>query len=177
MMKNKLGVAGIISGIFLISVIVVAIIFGINSIEKNRLEENAKERIVEVEDGKSLNASEQLLDTRKIDKIQVSDINISYQNGMTIFTALAENITNAKTEMMDVIIHILDERGNEIGKMEGRLPDLEPKGSVLISYSLDEELKLAYDVKIELHEEEPYVSPYQKEKEEIEKQLNESENF
>lgn len=173
-MKKKL----VILGIILIVLIALTILFIPGILGQKRLEENAKERIVEQDDGSKINTSEEFSEVKKSGKIEVRNIQVKYDYGLTIFTGEAYNISDSRSGLTDIILHILDENGKELNKFEGMLPELDPGEMIYMNYSLDMEIPLAYDLKVEVHEHEltndldTNETPIQDEVEEIDAEEN-----
>ena len=71
-----------------------------NVIKNNQEDEGTvKEKYVQLlADGSKLNISEKLKENKKIDKLTIKDITLSYQNGVTTLLANVENTSNKKVE-------------------------------------------------------------------------------
>ena len=159
-----------------IIVLIIAIFFGIKSIDQAKMRKNAEERIVEYGNGGKINTSEVLRETKKTDKFEIKDIQLTYEYGLTIFLGTAINVSNSRTEMANITIYILDEKGKTLNKFEGILPELDSGESITMNYSLDMEIPLAYDLKLEINEiEQPIIEMENEEIEKIEEKEDEEE--
>lgn len=142
---EKKGVLALI--VVLIIVIVIVVIF--KTTKENKGEEKAEEYVEILDDGTKLNVSEQLKESKKIDGVEITDIQLTEQNGQSVLLANAINTTNTETVVMPINIIVLDKSGNEIGKIPGVIAPLKQGETKQLNVGITEDYSNAYDFKIE----------------------------
>ena len=72
-----------------------------------------------------LNNSSELNSTKKYKDIEISNIQFTSQNGISVLLANAKNTSSSKHKEETVKITILDDNNDEIATIEATIPDLE----------------------------------------------------
>lgn len=151
--------------IILIIVVAVGIIVAINlsnnkkdskpapqpQVESEQQQEEAKpvEKYVQVlEDGTKLNISEKIKQTKKVGDLQISDIQITYKNGVTNILATVTNTSSKKSELQNVSIVLSDDEGNTVYTLRGVLEETEPNGTSQLNTSITADFANSYDLTI-----------------------------
>lgn len=160
MTKRKKKGIKIIDIIIIIAIIVILII-GINKLiqNKNNKEQNTltnqiqteddQEKYVEVlEDGTKLNISEKLKQTKKLDNLEIKNIQLTYKDGVTNLLATVSNAENKKIEMTQVEITLLDENKNTIFKIPGIIEEAKEGETAQLNCSVTADFANSYDFKI-----------------------------
>ena len=107
------------------------------------------EEFVEVlEDGSKLNTSDKLSETKKFENYEISNIQLTEQNGQSVILADVKNVGEAKANMALIDITLLDKDGNEIAKIGGIIADVEPGETVQLNASATTDFANAYDFTI-----------------------------
>ena len=158
MAKRKKKGIRVIDIIVLIIVIIISLIVIKNIIQhsnngENRTQTNSvqteQEKYTKVlEDETKLNTSEKLKEDKKLDGLEVKDIQLTYKNGVTNLLATIENTTQTKTEMQNVEIVLIDEKGEELYKMIGIIEEIEAGEKTQLNCSITADFSNVYDFKI-----------------------------
>ena len=118
---------------------------------ENGQQEEAKlvEKYVQVlEDGTKLNISEKIKQTKKVGDLEISNIQITYQNGVTNILATVTNTSSKKSELQNVSIVLSDDEGNTIYTLRGVLEETEPNGTSQLNTSITADFANSYDFTI-----------------------------
>ena len=144
--------------ISLIVIAVIAIVCGsIGFIRNNKNKEseqlkgnNLQEEFVQVlEDGTKLNTSEQLKTTKNMDGLEITNIQLTEQNGQSVLIADVRNTTETETGVIGINIIILDKQENEIGKMPGIIAPLTAGETKQLNVGITEDYSNAYNFRVE----------------------------
>lgn len=122
-----------------------------SQVENNGQQEEAKpvEKYVQVlEDGTKLNISEKIKQTKKVGDLEISNIQITYQNGVTNILATVTNTSSKKSELQNVSIVLSDDEGNTIYTLRGVLEETEPNGTSQLNTSITADFANSYDFTI-----------------------------
>lgn len=112
-------------------------------------EEKPVEKYVQVlEDGTKLNISEKIKQTKKVGDLEISNIQITYQNGVTNILATVTNTSSKKSELQNVSIVLSDDKGNTIYTLRGVLEETEPNGTSQLNTSITADFANSYDFTI-----------------------------
>lgn len=112
-------------------------------------EEVEEEKYVEVlNDGTKLNTSDTLQEDKEVDGLLFTNIQLTNNNGQTVLLADVTNTTEKKSALTLVDVIILDEKGNELGKVGGIVSPLNPSESTQFNTSMTIDYSNAYDFKI-----------------------------
>lgn len=112
-------------------------------------EEKPVEKYVQVlEDGTKLNISEKIKQTKKVGDLEISNIQITYQNGVTNILATVTNTSSKKSELQNVSIVLSDDEGNTIYTLRGVLEETEPNGTSQLNTSITADFANSYDFTI-----------------------------
>ena len=108
--------------------------------------DNSIEEFVSVkEDGTKVNTSEQLKATKVVEGLQLSNIKLTTQNGITELTASATNTTDVTIETMDIIVSALDKDGNTLVRFLASVDNLEAGQVTNLKASVTADVANAYD--------------------------------
>ena len=118
MKKRKISIkAWVIVAIILI-IIIVAVIVNINKKNKHETTENDENSYVEeIADGIRINKSTKLNESKLVNGLLISNIQLTESDGMTTLLADVTNKTEQKTSFKKLRIILLDENENEISSM------------------------------------------------------------
>lgn len=119
------------------------------TIQTSRVQTEQQEKYTKVlEDETKLNTSEKLKEDKKLDGLEVKDIQLTYKNGITNLLATIENKTKTKTPMQEVKIILLDEKGNELYTLPGIIEEIEPGETKQFNTSITADFSNAYNFEI-----------------------------
>lgn len=135
----------------LIAFLIVGILIFKSSHSKHSEEENEMfDPYVKVlENGTKLNQSEKLSQTKLLDGMEISEIQLTYQNGRMILLATVTNTTDQAIELTPVKITLYDEIGNVLEEIKGLIAPIKPGKNVQLNVGISEDAVNAYDFKIE----------------------------
>lgn len=133
-----------------IVVIMIAIIINNKDEKENKVEEKGttaqEETFVEVlEDGTKLNNSSKLHETKQIDGIELTSIQLTEKNNVTLLLGTITNISNTTQGGYPVKVKIVDKQGNEKVTIEAFIEKLEPGESSQFSTNATLNYADAYD--------------------------------
>ena len=114
----------------------------------NQIEEVQEKYVQVLEDGTKLNISSKLKENKKLDNLELKDIQLTYKNGVTNLLCNIENTSETKTDIQNVEIILLDEEGNTIYKMPGVIEEIEVGETKQFNTSITADFANAYDFKI-----------------------------
>ena len=138
--------------ILVIITIIAIILLYFQKRPKDENQETVQERefITVQEDGSKIATSEKLQEKRKIGEIEISNINIREENGLTKITASATNVGEQETEEMPITIVLKDEAGNSIAEIGAYIGTIEKGEQRGIQASANVAIDKVYDVEIRL---------------------------
>lgn len=156
MSKKEKQVIGVLIGIAVVAIIVVLIVSGKNkedenivnneTVENNTVEE---EKYVEVlENGTKLNTSEKLKETKEIDGMEISNMQLTEEGNITKLLGTITNNSNTTKGNYEINIKLIDENGKELTTLVGYIGELEPGESTQLSTSTTFDYANTYDVEI-----------------------------
>ena len=124
------------------------------NLPKEEKNEVVDEYIKILEEGKKQNNSTKLKETKKIEKLEISNIQLTYAMGQSVILADVVNTSDEKTELMKVKIIFLDKLGNKLTEINGGIIDtLQPGASTQLNMAITTDCANAYDFTIEKIEE------------------------
>ena len=142
--------------IAIVIIIIITIIFAFgrnkeedNTIDNNQVENEVEEKYVQVLDnGDRLNISEKLHEPKKILGLDVTNIQLSNTNGVTVLLATIENNTDKTQELTIVDVDFLDENGNVVETTKAAINKVEPGESVEFNAGITADYVNIYDFRI-----------------------------
>ena len=114
--------------------------------ELNQNQSSSQESYVEeIEDGIKINKSTKLNEAKEIDGLQISNIQLTTEGGMTTLLADVTNNSGAKTPVKQIEITLVREDGSEIAKITGIINELEVGATTQLNISTTSDYVEAYD--------------------------------
>lgn len=149
MKKRKISIkAWVIVAIILI-IIIVAVIVNINKKNKHETTENDENSYVEeIADGIRINKSTKLNESKLVNGLLISNIQLTESDGMTTLLADVTNKTEQKTSFKKLRIILLDENENEISSMIAFLNNINVGETTQLNVSTTSNYIKAYDFKV-----------------------------
>ncbi len=149
MKKRKISIkAWVIVAIILI-IIIVAVIVNINKKNKHETTENDENSYVEeIADGIKINKSTKLNESKLVNGLLISNIQLTESDGMTTLLADVTNKTEQKTSFKKLRIILLDENENEISSMIAFLNNINVGETTQLNVSTTSNYIKAYDFKV-----------------------------
>ena len=107
---------------------------------------NITEEFVKVsEDGSKVNTSEQLKKTKIVAGLELTNISLTENGGLTQLLADAKNTTNSTIEELDIIITAIDKNGNALAEFEGSVYGLAAGQTTTLNAAITADIANAYD--------------------------------
>lgn len=149
----------IIAGIIIMICIVIALVVNINK-KKGTLNDNIKEGnegislydtsiseyVKETEDGTKLNTSMLINSDKMLDNLTITDIQLTYNSGMTSLTANVTNNSNMETPITTITAILKDEKQKEICKVKGVIRALNIGETGRLNISMSGNFITAYNI-------------------------------
>lgn len=141
----------------LITVVVIGVVWGITNHNKNKKDNNTnvteQENVVEeyvqkLEDGSKLNVSDKLQKSKKLDGLEITNIQLREIGGITTLLADVSNKTGSATTDKMVKVEVLDKSGNTIVTLRGLIDAMPADGNVQLNMAVTADVANAYDFKI-----------------------------
>ena len=144
--------------ILLVAVVIIAIalIIGISrSGNREEIQEGAEQVVneekytTELTDGTKINTSEEFNNVKTYKDLEISNIQYTEKNGMSVLLADVTNKGNTTHEVEIVKITILGENGEEITQIKPAIGKIEPGETIKLNASITADVANAKDFKIE----------------------------
>ena len=133
----------------IICILIIVVIVGIIINIKNRsLKKIVEEFDIVYEDGVKINTSEELAKTKVVDNLELTNIILSYTDGIS---TLLGNLTNKgakKTEETSLNIEMLDKEENVIAQITTTVRALNPGETAQLNANINADIAGAYNFRI-----------------------------
>ena len=117
--------------------------------EKTKTEANQTETNVNIfDDGTVLNNSAKLHETKKVEEMEISQIQLTEKNGETQLIATITNTSSTDQGDYPVIVKMIDKEGKEVGTMNGYIGKIKPQNSIKFSTEATFDSSNVYDFTI-----------------------------
>ena len=164
--KNKQGKKNkdlyIVIGVIIVAVVIIAILAVIRNnkqnneqnivntnLSANTAQNGTNEEFVQtLSDGSKLNTSTALSATKSVDGLEVSNIQLKAENGITTLLADVKNTTNSDISEKMITITFVDKDGNKITDLSGIVQPLKAGESTQLNTSVTSDISNAYDFKV-----------------------------
>ena len=117
-----------------------------NKQEENKIDEKYVEKL---EDGTKLNISNKLKETKKIEGLEISNIQLTYKNGMSVILAEVKNTTNQDIKLTPISLKLYDEKGNILEALDGLITGTKAGEKTQLNIGVSSDYANAYDISIE----------------------------
>ena len=143
-----------IAVIVIVTIAIIAIAFAIkgnnNGNSQIRSGSTNEEFTVYDNEGTKVNISDKLKESKEIEGLSLSNIQLTENNGQTtLIVYVTNNTTNEFPEPFDVNLVLLDKEGQTIVTLPAIIPSLKPEETKSFSSSITEDCSNAYDFRIE----------------------------
>ena len=153
---NEKGITRITLILVAIGVVLVTILIWSMARNNSKKEElgadttqNVTEEFVQnLSDGSKLNTSEELQKTKKVDGLEITNIQLREIGGITTLLADVTNTTQSAVKSKIISIDILDKTGNKITTVRGIIDNVEAGAKVQLNASVTADVANAYDFKV-----------------------------
>jgi len=140
-----------------VTVAIVALIWGLSFVLKPGIKKGTDtvgEFVVVAEDGTKVNTSEQLKKDKSVEGLQLTDITLRENGGISRIHAVVKNNTGADMEAFAVKLTVLDKSGSVMKEFKGKIASDVPNGGTgVMDAQILEDISNAYDFRIEKTEE------------------------
>lgn len=148
MKKNEKNIIFILIVITIV-VIIIAFVRNNNKIENETKGNEVEEKYVDIlEDGTKLNNSKQLQKEKKIDGLDITNLQLTEKDNLTVLLGTITNNTGETKGDYFVNIKILDENGNEIETVTGYIGEIKAGGTSQLNCGVTADYANAYDFEI-----------------------------
>ena len=113
--------------------------------EENTVEEKYVQRL---NNGAKLNDSKKLNENKKFEELELSDIQLSYNNGVTDLLFNVTNNSDKEFKMQKVNVILKDEQGNKVNEIPGIIEDIKPGETKQFHTAVSADYTNAYDFEI-----------------------------
>ncbi len=156
MKKNK----KIITTLVVIVVVIVGVILILEKLSNNQenkgnqyeneQEENelVEKYVEELDDGRKINISNKLKETKKLEGLEISNIQLTYENNQSIILANIENKSKEDVEMMLIEVILYDDEENEIDRLNGLISNLKKGKTTQLNIGTQNDCVNAYDFSV-----------------------------
>ena len=138
-----------------VAIVIIAIIFFVtrggknNTPAQNTTGNEVVEEFVQVlEDGTKLNTSTKLNQSKKLEGLEIGNIQLTNRNGISVVLADVVNNSSTATDLMPVILTLLDKNGNVLVELNGLIDPVEPGGTAQLNMGVTADYANAYDFTI-----------------------------
>ena len=143
----------IVGGLIIIAVVVGIVINskkGTSSSEQKDSDgtSTTEEYVKVLEDGTKLNISEELQKTKKVDDLEISNIQLKATEGMTTLLADVKNISEKKTKEQMINVEVVDKEGKTLTELRGLINKLDPGAIEQLNIVVTADVSNAYDFKV-----------------------------
>ena len=150
--KKKRKTTLTLGAIIILIIVVIILITTLTQNSKKAKEEtnqnqgsNQESYVEEIEEGIKINKSTKLNEVKEVEGLQISNIQLTTEGGMTTLLADVKNNSGAKTEVKQLEITLIREDGSEIAKITGIINELEVGATTQLNISTTSDYVEAYD--------------------------------
>lgn len=120
-----------------------------NELHNNINQENEIEEFVQKqENGIKLNISTELNKVKRLDNMEISNIQLINQGDQSILTADVKNVGNSTINLTVISIKILNKDKKVVGILEGLIDHIEPNETTQLNVGTQDDIANAYDFEI-----------------------------
>ena len=142
--------------VVVIAVVLIVVLIG-NKGRKEQIDQGAGQEIEvneekyteELADGTKINTSEEFNSTKKYGNLEISNIQYTEKDGMSVLLADVKNTGNTKHEVEVVKITIIGENGETITEIKPIIGEIEAGETIKLNASITADVTNAKDFKIE----------------------------
>lgn len=153
MLKSK---KWIIVIILVAIIVIVGVVILVNSLKKNETLSNERisnigtyEKYVQVmQNGTKINVSDEFLKTKKYDGLEISNISLKFEKGISTFIAQITNKTGKTKKEQKVTIILEDETGKQIDTLKGIIDETNPSETVTLKISATKDIVNTYNFRV-----------------------------
>lgn len=139
-------------GILVVMATIIIIFFIVNSAKSSEntiIDNTQQEEIIEVlEDGTKFNTSKKIKETKTIDGMEITNIQLTEKNNQTVLLGRITNNTKEKKGGYAVNITMLDKDGNKVVVLVGYIKELQPGESTALNVTATLDYSNSYDFTI-----------------------------
>lgn len=143
--------------VIIVAIIILALLIWRNASNKDQQEQPEQkqeqntitEKYVDVlEDGTKLNKSNKLKEIKKIDGLEISNIQLTYRNGIAVLLGDVKNTTNSNIGLTEIELTLYDEQNNVLEKIEGLISPVKAGETVQLNMGVSADYANAYDFSV-----------------------------
>ena len=107
-----------------------------------------EEYVQKLENGGKINVSEELNKNKKLDELEIRNIQFKEIEGITTLIADVINPGKSNVEEKRIKIEVIDKQGKTITNIKGRIDSVPAGGKVQLNIGVTADIANAYDIKI-----------------------------
>ena len=137
----------------IVSILIIGVIWLVTRPKKEEIVENevVEEFVQVLGDGKKLNTSTKLNETKTVNGLEFSNIYLTEKDSSTDLIATVKNNTGKDiTEITFVEVTLIDKEGKEIVKLDGAIAPIKAGGEKQFQINTTLDYANAYDFKVEI---------------------------
>ena len=137
----------------IVSILIIGVIWLVTRPKKEEIVENevVEEFVQVLGDGKKLNTSTKLNETKTVNGLEFSNIYLTEKDSSTDLIATVKNNTGKDiTEITFVKVTLIDKEGKEIVKLDGAIAPIKAGGEKQFQINTTLDYANAYDFKVEI---------------------------
>ena len=128
------------------------IMIGKQGIQTEQNQEEKKEKkedyVQKIEDGTKINTSSKLHETKTLEGLEISNIQLTEKNNLSVLLGTIKNTSTTTQGGYEIDINIVDKKGDKIIKLGGYIPKIEPQESTQLNIAASFDYANAYDFNI-----------------------------
>lgn len=135
-------------------IIIVGLLIWRNAKNKNEQQPQQENNTIEekyvdvLENGTKLNKSSKLKETKNLDGLEISNLQLTYADGIAVLLADVKNTTSQDVELTPVELTLLDDQGNTLEVLDGLISPVAAGETVQLNIGVSADYANAYDFKI-----------------------------
>lgn len=106
------------------------------------------EFVQKLDDGRKVNTSQKVKETKSVSGIEISDIQLTENGGISTITATAKNVSQSNMQEKNVKVEVLDKNGQLITTFSAVINEMKPGETSKINASVTVDVSNAYDLRI-----------------------------
>lgn len=138
----------IIIGVISIAGLVIWKNISFNEKEQQKPTTVAEKYVDVLEDGTKINKSNKLKETKNVEGLEISNIQLTYKNGMAVILGDVKNAAGEDRDLTVIEITLFDDNNNEISTFEGIVSPVKSGETVKLNIGASADYANAYDFKV-----------------------------
>lgn len=141
--------------VIIVAIIILALLIWKNASNKEQQEPQEQEqntiteKYVDVlENGTKLNKSNKLKETKTLDGLEISNIQLTYSNGIAVVLGDVKNTTSIDIGLTEIELTLYDDQNNVLEKLEGLISPVKAGETIQLNMGVAADYANAYDFSV-----------------------------